>query len=56
MRERQNVRRSIVKTQRSDKPPRSENHEVVSTLVSAILRAAWDKKKTATWGDVAVGL
>ena len=31
----QNVRKSIVKSQRQRKSPRSENHEVVSTLASA---------------------
>ena len=33
----QNVRKSIVKSQRQRKSPRSENHEVVSTLESAIV-------------------
>ena len=36
----QNVLGSIVKTQRQRIIPRSENHEVVSTLAIAILRAA----------------
>ena len=43
----QEVRESIVKTQRRDKTPRSENHEVVSTLAIAILHAAGKTKKAA---------
>lgn len=34
------VRESIVKSQRRDKTPRSENYEVVSTLAIAILHVA----------------
>ena len=43
----QNVWESIVKTQRRDKTPRSENHAVVSTLAIAILHAAGKTKKAA---------
>ena len=47
-------RGSIVKSQRRDKTPRSENHEVVSTLAIAILHAAGNKKRRS-WGASPLG-